>query len=184
MSGNYLDNDKAVTALNKHLESCKLKKYSYPNLGRDALVNYCLRNKIEFSSEKYPSPRVSPNFDEYMSNSQYGGARSEDYEEFHNYKFIQAFSESLAKLGYKSLNIYYECFEEKPYARCYEIDMAEINTFLENSEVPVYFLDDTLLFSPDFRYGMCIFHHELIEFFSFGGRASEIHQSTLAKLGT
>ncbi len=184
MSSNYLNNTSAVSEFCTKVRDTGLPEYKGTDLGRDSIVSYCIENDLSMVSEKYPSTLVTPGYKEYMDSLKIDNKSPEDYEEYHNNKFVVAFSSVLEKLGYNSINVYYECFEEEPRARCYEIELKGLPRFLENSEVPVYFLDDTLFFSPDFKYGLCIFHHEVIEFFSFGGEVSELYKQTAGEICT
>lgn len=182
MSSNFVGNKEVLEEFRNRLESSALPEYKSSDIGRDSIVNYCINCGISISTEKYPSASVVPNYQDYMDSLVSDNKASEDYEEFHNYKFIEAFSKALKTLGYDSIKVYYECFESEPWARCYEAKLSVLSEFLIKSEVPIYFLDDTLLFSPDFKYGLCIFHHELLEFYSFGGSSKEVYQLTLGNI--
>ncbi|VAW65397.1 hypothetical protein MNBD_GAMMA08-1526, partial [hydrothermal vent metagenome] len=163
-----------------HLKEIYFSDYQGIDIGRDAIVNYCINEKIEIVTEKYPSTLVSPGYREFMDDSENNGKTGEDYEEFHNNIFIYAFSRALVKLGYNTINVYYECFESELRARCYEIKIEKLADFLNKSVVPVYFIDDALFFSPGFKCGLCLFHHELLDFFSFGASSKDLYALTVA----
>jgi hypothetical protein len=174
----YFNLSETINLFNDNILQTGLTKFNEKYFSRDTIVTYCIDNGIEISSEKYPSEIIKPDYKQYLSLLPEETRCSEDYEEYHNAKFINAFVSSLESLGYKKIYIYYECFDDKPYARCYEVKCSDVMTFLSGTEVPIYFLDDTHFFSSDFKYGLCLFHHEMLEFFGFGASAKMIHELT------
>lgn len=153
-------NSELLKLLNENFKRLKIPTFNFKYIGRDNLFRYCNENSLTIQSFSYPFKAISipPNLE------------AQEVENIHNKKVIEAFLSFLTE-NHSSKIIYY-CEEDKwdetskwTYSKTLEPQNWE--QFYKKEDIYLNFIEDILIFSEDFRFCLCLFHHEIIEIFDF-----------------